>query len=73
MNLKSKATAGVRWTGVNAISITVIQFTRLAILGRLLGPNALGLIAMLMIVVEIANVFPQMGLSEAICKSSKHF
>jgi len=66
MNLKSKAARGIRWTAVNTVTITVIQFVQLAILGRLLSPNDFGLMAMLMVVIEIAGVFSQMGLSEAI-------
>jgi O-antigen/teichoic acid export membrane protein len=66
MSLRNKAVAGVRWTTLNSISITIIQFIRLAILGRLLTPSIFGLMAMLMIVIEITNIFSQLGLSEAI-------
>jgi O-antigen/teichoic acid export membrane protein len=66
MNLKAKASSSIRWTALNTVSVTIIQFTQLAILGRLLSPAAFGLMAMLMVVIEIATVFSQMGLSEAI-------
>ncbi len=66
MSLKAKASSSVRWTALHTGSVTIIQFTKLAILGRLLSPSAFGLMAMLMVVIEIARVFSQMGLSEAI-------
>lgn len=66
MSLRTKTTAGMRWTALNAGSIAVIQLIQLAMLGRLLRPSAFGLMAMLMVVIEIARVFSQMGLYEAI-------
>lgn len=65
-SLKAKSSSSIRWTALNTVSVTIIQFTQLAILGRLLSPSAFGLMAMLMVVIEIARVFSQMGLSEAI-------
>ncbi|MCF8078552.1 MAG: MOP flippase family protein [Desulfobacterales bacterium] len=66
MSLRIKTASSIRWTALNASSIAVIQLIQLAMLGRLLGPGAFGLMAMLMVVIEIARVFSQMGLSEAI-------
>lgn len=64
--LKQKALSSVRWTTINSISTTIIYFVQLAILGRLLGPEAFGIMAMVMIVVEFSNIFANFGLSDAI-------
>jgi len=66
ISLSSKAFRAVRWTTLNSICQVGIQFLTLVILGRVLDPRAFGLMAMIMVVVEIVNVFARMGLSEAI-------
>jgi len=65
-SLTTKAFSAVRWTSLNTICQIVIQILTLVILGRLLSPEAFGLMAMVMVVVEIVNVFARMGLGEAI-------
>jgi O-antigen/teichoic acid export membrane protein len=65
-NLSHKAFKAVRWTTLNTICQVGIQFLSLFILGRLLTPQAFGLMAMIMVVIEIVNFFARMGLSEAI-------
>lgn len=65
-NLKSEAASGVRWTTLNTISSTSLQFAQLAILGRVLGPEAFGLMAMVLVVTELGRVFQDFGLSSAI-------
>ena len=64
--LADKAFHAVRWTSLNTICQVGVQFLSLFILGRLLSPRAFGLMAMIMVVIEIVNVFARMGLSEAI-------
>jgi O-antigen/teichoic acid export membrane protein len=64
--LSEKAFHAVRWTSVNTICQVGLQFFSLFVLGRLLTPKAFGLMAMIMVVIEIVNVFARMGLSEAI-------
>ncbi len=56
----------MRWTTLNTICQTAMQFLTLIILGRLLSPEAFGLMAMILVVVEVVNVFARMGLGEAI-------
>lgn len=64
--LKRHAAIGVRWTALSTIITTILQFIQLAVLGRLLDPKAFGLMAMVMIVIGFAQLFSQMGLSEAL-------
>jgi len=66
MSLRKKINSSIRWTALDSASITIIQFVQLGILGRILPPSIFGVMAMLMIVIETAKVFSQMGLSEAI-------
>jgi len=65
-SLSYTAFKAVRWTTLNTVCQVVIQFFTLVILGRLLSPKAFGLMAMIMVVVEVVNVFARMGLVEAI-------
>jgi O-antigen/teichoic acid export membrane protein len=65
-DLSQTAFKAVRWTSLNTICQVGIQFLTLVILGRLLSPEAFGLMAMIMVVVELVNVFARMGLGEAI-------
>lgn len=65
-SLSQTAFKAVRWTTLSAACNVGIQFLTLVILGRLLSPEAFGLVAMIMIVVEVVNVFAMMGLGEAI-------
>lgn len=64
--LRRKAADAVRWTGVSMVTTTVLQFVQLAVLGRLLGPGAFGLMALVLIVLNFAQLLGQFGLSEAI-------
>lgn len=64
--LKKKAASGVKWTALSAIITTVLQFLQLAVLARILSPVDFGLMAMLMIVLGLAQAFADMGISNAI-------
>lgn len=65
-DLKRRASGGARWTAASAVGTTVLLLAQLAILGRLLGPEAFGLIAMVLVVVNFAQLFGEMGFSQAI-------
>ncbi|MCF6236224.1 MAG: MOP flippase family protein [Gammaproteobacteria bacterium] len=66
MSLTQAAVGGVRWTTLSMILVTITQVIRLVVLGRILGPEAFGLLAMMLVVIGFAELFAQMGLSEAI-------
>ncbi len=67
-----KTAGGVRWTAINTVCTTAIQFIQLAVVGRILGPEAFGLMAMVMVVSEFASVFTDVGLSSAIIQRIKN-
>ena len=71
VSLSQKAVTSVRWTALNTFFQISFQFLTLVVLGRLLSPRAFGLMAMIMVVVEIVNIFARMGLSEAIIFKQK--
>jgi PST family polysaccharide transporter/teichuronic acid exporter/lipopolysaccharide exporter len=72
--LKNQASSGVRWTTLSTVIVTVLQFIQMAALGRLLQPTAFGLMAMVTVVVGFAQVFGDMGISDALIqkKESTH-
>ena len=66
MQLSQAAAGGIRWTTLSMLVVTVTQMVRLVVLGRILGPEAFGLLAMMLVVTGFAQLISQMGLSEAI-------
>ena len=66
MPLTQAAARGIRWTTLSMLLITITQLIRLVVLGRILGPEAFGLLAMMLVVTGFAELLGQMGLSEAI-------
>ncbi len=66
MSLERQAAKGAYWTGTSSVVVTALQFAQLAVLARLLVPEDFGLMAMLMIVVGLAQAFADMGISSAI-------
>lgn len=66
MDLKENVISGVKWNGVSLGVITTLHFVTLAVLARLLSPSDFGLMGMIMVVVGFAQVFADMGLSDAI-------
>lgn len=65
-DLKGKAVNGAKWTTVSTIVTTVLQFSQLAILARLLTPEIFGLMAIVLLVNGFALAFADMGISNAI-------
>jgi len=66
MSLVKSAVRGARWTTFSMLIVTVTQLLRLVVLGRILGPEAFGLLAMMLVVIGFVELLGQMGLSEAI-------
>ena len=48
------------------IGVTLMETVRLIVLGRLLPPNAFGLMAMMIVVIGFGQIFSQMGLVQAV-------
>lgn len=66
MSLAQSAAGGIRWTTFSMLVVTITQMVRMVVLGRLLGPEAFGLLAMILVVTGFAELLSQAGLSEAI-------
>lgn len=66
MSLKQKAISGVKWTATSTVITTGLHFIQLIILARLLGPSAIGLMGMIMVVIGFSQAFSDMGISNAI-------
>lgn len=62
----SRTFSGIYWGTLSSIGATVIQLVQLTILGRLLGADDFGLMAMAVVVLGIANAYADMGMSNAI-------
>ncbi len=56
MSLKRRATIGAIWAAAGTWGQQVINFAVFAVLARLLGPEAYGLVAMAMVVVLVGNI-----------------
>ncbi len=64
--LKHQLAQGVGLTGLSAITVATAHLVQVIVLGRLLGPETFGLVAIVIIVLMIAEPFGQLGLHEAI-------
>jgi len=65
-SLMRKTVTGVRWTSLNTVCTTAIQLIQLAVVSRILGPKEFGLMAMVMVISDVAGIFADIGLSSAI-------
>jgi lipopolysaccharide exporter len=66
LNLRSQAASGVKWNAVSMAVVTALQYITLAVLARLLNPSDFGLMGMVMVVIGFAQLFADMGISNAI-------
>lgn len=66
MTLRQKALSGAKWTTTSTGINLLLQFIQLAVIARILGPSALGLMGMVMIVIGFSQAFADMGISNAI-------
>lgn len=68
MSLRDKAIDGVLWNSLGKFSLYGIEFVIGIILARLLTPNEFGMIATIMIVITISEVFVNSGFRQAIIR-----
>ena len=57
---------GTKWTTLSTVIVTLMQFVQVTILARILDPAAFGLVGMVMVLVNLFNIFSDMGVSNAI-------
>lgn len=65
-SLKNQAVSSVKLTSISMLVTSLLQIAQLLILGRLLGPEVFGLIAMIQIVIQFSQLFLEMGITDAI-------
>ncbi|HIF9179494.1 TPA: lipopolysaccharide biosynthesis protein [Photobacterium damselae] len=66
--LKQKTTNGLKWSAIERIVTQAIQLIVMLILGRMLGPEAFGLVGMLAIFIAISQTFVDSGFSSALIR-----
>ena len=66
MSLARAAVAGVRWTTLSMVVTLATQIVRLLFLGRLLTPDEFGLMAIMLVVLGLAEQVAQFGLGDAL-------
>lgn len=65
-SLRGSAVRGVKWTSLAMVAVTILGLAQLAILTRLLSTSDFGLMSMIATVVGFAQVYADMGFSNAI-------
>ncbi|QIR15099.1 MOP flippase family protein [Shewanella aestuarii] len=66
MSHKKHAISGAKWMTLSMVIVTALQMTQMVVLARLLTPEAFGTIALLMIVIGLADLQTQLGLHQVI-------
>lgn len=62
-NLRGQAVLGMKWIGAATIFVFVINLAQNILLGRLLGPRDFGLVGMIWVILGLAQLFADSGLS----------
>ncbi|MFW6027830.1 MAG: oligosaccharide flippase family protein, partial [bacterium] len=68
---KRRVSRSLHFSAGSALGLTLFQIAQVAILARLLGPEAFGLMAIILVAATLGGIVGQMGLVEAIV-SRKH-
>jgi len=65
-SVRFDAIRGVQWTTISAAANGILYFVQTMILARILSPSDFGLMAILLVVVRFAQLFSDIGISNAI-------
>ena len=71
MTLKNKALSGIRWSTLSGLFVAVCQITQISVLTKFLQPGDFGLMAIMMVVIGLAQLFVDMGMGNAIIHHQK--
>lgn len=71
MSLERDSYSAVRWTGISYLLRTALQFLQIAALARLLQPADFGLIAIVLALLAILQIFSDAGVNNAIIHFQK--
>lgn len=66
MSLKKQGAMAIKWTSLSTIVVAIIQFIQLIVLSRLLDSTSYGLMGMIMVVVGFAQIYSDVGISNAL-------
>ena len=69
-NMRTRTLSGVAWSGAAQLARQVLYFVVSVILARLMSPQEFGLIAMVTVCTNFANLFSDLGLGAAIIQKS---
>jgi O-antigen/teichoic acid export membrane protein len=71
VSLKKKAASGSMWNFLTTFAANIIDFMVFAILARLLSIEDFGLLALCLLVIEIANIFTNIGVNQNLIQRHK--
>jgi O-antigen/teichoic acid export membrane protein len=71
MRLVAKAVVGASWTAVEQVSTTALKLATLLVLARLLSPAEFGLAAAGLLVAELAFMFSEAAMGQALVQRSQ--
>lgn len=71
MTLKQQTFSAVRWTTIAMLGKAILMLLQLVVLARLLAPGDFGLMALVAAVIAFAQIFSDMGMSNAIIHHQK--
>jgi lipopolysaccharide exporter len=66
MSNQVKAINSGKWTGISTVISTLFQFVQVAILARLLGPAAFGIVSISTLIINFFMIFAHLGFSNSI-------
>ena len=66
MKYQKAAISGAKWTTLSTIVLTLLQFGQVTVLARILTPTEFGLVGMVTILINLFNIFSDLGVSNAI-------
>lgn len=70
-SLKMKAVNSVKLSSFSMVITGVLQLVQLVVLGRILGPEVFGIIALVQIVIQFSHMYMDMGITDAIIQKEK--
>lgn len=65
-DLNKSANEGAKWTAVSSALTAIFSILQISIVARYLEPSEIGTVALLVVLVEICNVFVRAGLSDVL-------
>lgn len=66
MSDKKRAVKGVVWSGIERFSVLIVQFVISVLLARILSPSDFGLLALVLVVINILEVLNEVGFGAAL-------